>query len=184
MGSFESALIIGVLLLFISLIITNEGLPAACTMDAKICPDGSEVGRDALDKCEFFACPNMDLVPYCTKDVLAVEKSGEYTKTTSSLLGGGFTVYSENNITRCPVVSPLHTSAECKDLIELNWTGIQCVNIDVNYTYQCPFNYFQSRDYKWINCEFAEFNKYCNTPYAQWIRLNCDVDVINMNQTK
>lgn len=183
MGSFESALIVGVVMLFISLIITNEGLPAACTMEAKICPDGSEVGRDALANCEFFPCPNMDLVPYCTKDVLAVEKSSDYIRTVSSLLGGGFIAYSKDNITHCPVVSPLHTSNECKDLSELNWTGIQCTNIDANYTYQCPFNYFQSRDYKWINCEFAEFNKYCNPRYSQWINLNCGVDVINLNKT-
>lgn len=31
--------------------------PVACTMDAKICPDGSAVGRTAPD-CEFAACPS------------------------------------------------------------------------------------------------------------------------------
>lgn len=30
--------------------------PVACTMDAKICPDGSAVGRVG-PKCEFLACP-------------------------------------------------------------------------------------------------------------------------------
>lgn len=30
--------------------------PVACTMDAKICPDGSAVGRTAPD-CEFAPCP-------------------------------------------------------------------------------------------------------------------------------
>ena len=30
--------------------------PVACTMDAKLCPDGSYVGRVAPD-CEFEACP-------------------------------------------------------------------------------------------------------------------------------
>lgn len=33
----------------------NEA-PVACTMDAKICPDGSAVGRTAPD-CEFASCP-------------------------------------------------------------------------------------------------------------------------------
>jgi hypothetical protein len=32
--------------------------PLACTMDAKICPDGSAVGRDPNNNCEFFECPN------------------------------------------------------------------------------------------------------------------------------
>jgi hypothetical protein len=31
----------------------------ACTMDAKICPDGSAVGRVA-PKCEFAACPALE----------------------------------------------------------------------------------------------------------------------------
>lgn len=42
---------------------SNEGSlgtkpqPVACTMEAKICPDGSAVGRTG-PKCEFAACPN------------------------------------------------------------------------------------------------------------------------------
>jgi hypothetical protein len=34
----------------------NGGEPVACTMEAKICPDGSAVGRSG-PKCEFAACP-------------------------------------------------------------------------------------------------------------------------------
>src|SRR3989344_3880885 len=34
-------------------------LPAACTMEAKICPDGSAVGRTGPN-CEFAACPAPD----------------------------------------------------------------------------------------------------------------------------
>lgn len=33
--------------------------PVACTMDAKMCPDGSYVGRIA-PKCEFAACPTVE----------------------------------------------------------------------------------------------------------------------------
>jgi hypothetical protein len=29
----------------------------ACTMEAKACPDGSYVGRDAARNCEFRPCP-------------------------------------------------------------------------------------------------------------------------------
>ncbi len=35
---------------------SSSPLPVACTMDAKICPDGSAVGRSG-PKCEFTACP-------------------------------------------------------------------------------------------------------------------------------
>ncbi|KKU49601.1 MAG: hypothetical protein UX71_C0010G0011 [Parcubacteria group bacterium GW2011_GWA1_47_10] len=34
------------------------GEPVACTMEAKICPDGSAVGRQGPN-CEFAACPNI-----------------------------------------------------------------------------------------------------------------------------
>ncbi len=36
---------------------TNEGeVGVACTMEAKLCPDGSSVGRQG-PKCEFAPCP-------------------------------------------------------------------------------------------------------------------------------
>ncbi|MEP7103373.1 MAG: hypothetical protein ABI721_01525 [Candidatus Dojkabacteria bacterium] len=31
--------------------------PIACTLEAKMCPDGSAVGRDPLNNCEFKPCP-------------------------------------------------------------------------------------------------------------------------------
>lgn len=34
----------------------GNGEPVACTMDAKICPDGSAVGRTG-PRCEFAPCP-------------------------------------------------------------------------------------------------------------------------------
>lgn len=40
----------------------NNGQPTACTMDAKICPDGTAVGRVAPD-CEFAACPQNNNFP-------------------------------------------------------------------------------------------------------------------------
>lgn len=33
--------------------------PIACTMEAKLCPDGSSVGRTGPN-CEFATCPNMN----------------------------------------------------------------------------------------------------------------------------
>lgn len=35
----------------------SSGSGVACTMDAKICDDGSSVGRDPNNNCEFYACP-------------------------------------------------------------------------------------------------------------------------------
>lgn len=39
--------------------------PVACTMEAKICPDGSGVGRVG-PKCEFAPCPNVVATPTAT----------------------------------------------------------------------------------------------------------------------
>ena len=36
--------------------LTNEGNNVACTMEAKLCPDGSAVGRSGPN-CEFAPCP-------------------------------------------------------------------------------------------------------------------------------
>src|SRR3989344_7239792 len=40
--------------------ITNDGEPVICTADAKLCPDGSAVGRDSNNNCAFPACPADD----------------------------------------------------------------------------------------------------------------------------
>jgi|CXWL01.1.fsa_nt_gi predicted PurR-regulated permease PerM len=41
---------------------TTISSPVACTMEAKICPDGSAVGRSG-PKCEFAACPTTSPLP-------------------------------------------------------------------------------------------------------------------------
>jgi len=40
----------------------STGLPQACTQEAKICPDGSAVGRTGPN-CEFAECPTIEEVP-------------------------------------------------------------------------------------------------------------------------
>lgn len=42
--------------LIIPSFLTESASPTACTMEAKLCPDGSSVGRSG-PKCEFAACP-------------------------------------------------------------------------------------------------------------------------------
>lgn len=43
---------------FIEPVASTPPLPVACTMEAKICPDGSAVGRSG-PKCEFAPCPTL-----------------------------------------------------------------------------------------------------------------------------
>ena len=35
----------------------SEDEPVYCTMDVKMCSDGSYVGRDPGNNCEFYDCP-------------------------------------------------------------------------------------------------------------------------------
>jgi hypothetical protein len=48
---------------------TENYEPVACTMDAKMCPDGSYVGRTG-PKCEFQACPDMN-----TNTIAAIDQT-------------------------------------------------------------------------------------------------------------
>ena len=41
--------------------ILKKGKPVACTQEAKLCPDGSYVGRTGPN-CEFALCPHEDLI--------------------------------------------------------------------------------------------------------------------------
>lgn len=50
------------LMLLIAVFVLSSCQPVACTMDAKICPDGSAVGRIGPN-CEFAACPEVTACP-------------------------------------------------------------------------------------------------------------------------
>jgi len=55
----------------------KNNLPVACTMDAKLCSDGSAVGRTGPN-CEFAKCPDVTDIPYNTSDlVLGVGENGK-----------------------------------------------------------------------------------------------------------
>lgn len=51
-------MVFGIILIGIFLVSCSTA-PKACTMDAKVCPDGSAVGRDGDNNCEFFPCPKV-----------------------------------------------------------------------------------------------------------------------------
>ncbi|GEM_PF-2584681 len=65
-GKIFLAVVFIALLVFLSGCIQPPG-PIACTLDAKICPDGSAVGRDASNNCEFFPC--QETPEFCTKEL-------------------------------------------------------------------------------------------------------------------
>ncbi len=50
--------------------------PIACTLEAKICPDGSSVSRNGSRNCEFNDCPAPEVTPNETKTVAYTFPSG------------------------------------------------------------------------------------------------------------
>ncbi len=67
-------IIIGVGFLFLS---KNKPTEIACTMEARLCPDGSYVGRTG-PKCEFTACPNTETNTTSTKIGQKILSNGVY----------------------------------------------------------------------------------------------------------
>jgi len=64
-----------VLVFIILLIIILNNKPTACTEEAKICPDGTAVGRTGPD-CEFEDCPSSKICEL-DKDCVVFGKDGE-----------------------------------------------------------------------------------------------------------
>lgn len=180
MDSFVWLLILGCAVLLFSLLSVNLSVPESCTEEARLCPDSSSVTRNRFLNCSFSPCPHMNLIKYCTTDILSVEESG--TKIKTSPLGGGFTVYEPGNVTQCPVSSDNVTS-ECTKYESLNWTStINCTFVTSELVYECPTNYYEFKNYKWITCKPpvpANFTNYCLPDYLLWIKTNCEIDMIN-----
>lgn len=59
MKNLNKLFIVFVLLFAFSILFGCTEQPKACTKEAKICPDGSAVGR-TLPDCEFASCPTVD----------------------------------------------------------------------------------------------------------------------------
>jgi len=57
--------------------VVSASAQVACTMDAKMCPDGSYVGRDANNNCEFKQCPPVACPPYVCADGTTVARCAE-----------------------------------------------------------------------------------------------------------
>ncbi len=80
----------------------SSGVPVipegvACTMEAKMCPDGSYVGRIG-SKCEFAACPAFSTPPAPVTD--------SYTTSIGQMIGGGFLTIAPFQViedSRCPI---------------------------------------------------------------------------------
>ena len=69
--------------------------PVACTMEAKLCPDGSYVGRTG-PKCEFTECPSATTTPATRLHINSLTPVSGAVGTSVTITGSGFT--SDNTI--------------------------------------------------------------------------------------
>jgi predicted lipoprotein with Yx(FWY)xxD motif len=113
----------------------EENCTQACTAEAKICPDGSAVGRTGPD-CEFAPCPasatEEQARSFCgSENVAEIYVCGDYVRVVSSLLGGGSTYYKDGQmVATCPVVGPDSMSELCRQLL----LGNNCVERKISCT--------------------------------------------------
>jgi hypothetical protein len=87
---------------------TNEGDQVACTMEAKLCPDGSYVGRQGPN-CEFAQCPSSS----------SNDNGGSSTSTTGSAKIGQTIVVNGISITPNDVTS----DSRCPSDVKCIWAG-------------------------------------------------------------
>ena len=71
--------ILSVLLIMTGCIAQKTPLPKACTEDAKICPDGTTVGRN-LPECEFTTCPKPE-----TKKLIPEKNEAVFSDSTQNI---------------------------------------------------------------------------------------------------
>src|ERR1035437_4759143 len=86
--------------------------PVACTMEAKLCPDGSSVARTG-PKCEFTACPQASSTVNESTSSDIVLSVGQKTKI-------GDTTITLNKITQ---------DSRCPKDVQCIWAGVVTVNI-------------------------------------------------------
>lgn len=98
-GTIHFALIAAMLFAFGC--VSQGNLTQACTEEAKICPDGSAVGRNASLDCEFDPCPNATENTVCTADTKLCE-DGTYV---------GRDVTKNCQFYPCPPISETNTTA-------------------------------------------------------------------------
>ncbi len=93
--------------------------PIACTMEAKMCPDGSYVGRNAQNNCEFDPCPDGGTM--CDH----VAARGEFCAQIYQPVCGWFGA--QIQCFRYPCASTYSNACEaCKDEKVSYWTSGQC----------------------------------------------------------
>ena len=77
-------ILLALMLLAIVAACTQKTEPRYCTEDAKLCPDGSYVGRDSANNCEFRECPSTDDKPIPVEPDGGIGMTNPYVKYAST----------------------------------------------------------------------------------------------------
>ncbi len=161
MNQFALFLVLGISLLFVSLVIANEGLPNSCGNDTRLCPDGTILSRDPSLNCSFPSCPYSNLFHYCTPGVISVKY---YNNISLIVYNNSFVVYTPSKVYSC--------RADCPNY---NWSvTINCSLVDKRLAYKCPKDYYEFEGFKLINCSLNP--SYCDAQQMQWIKYNCGIE--------
>jgi len=91
--------------LFMILIIITVGIagcvsgqPRGCTFEAKLCPDGSYVGRDSNNNCQFTPCPGEGAQLANPASVYCVEQGGTFKPIETEAGTAGYCEFPDGNV--------------------------------------------------------------------------------------
>ena len=104
--------IVGIAVLVV-LLSTNQHKPQACTKEARVCPDGTVVGRDGANNCEFSPCPLGS-----AEDQLSIQEANvECARETKMCTDFSYVTRTGPNceFEPCPVGACMVASHECPD---------------------------------------------------------------------
>ena len=114
-------ILVGVL----AMVLINKPNQMVCTQEAKLCADGTSVGRNASNNCQFDTCPGIPVEPnaiYCTVESRNVEACTEIYKPVC-----GWNDPEKIQCIRYPCAQTFGNSCgACQDENVLYWTDGEC----------------------------------------------------------
>jgi hypothetical protein len=130
---------------------SNTEEPVMCTADAKICADGSGVGRDPNNGCQFFPCP---------EDV-----SGSNSNSGEGKIDAKYRNYAANSIEECAATTFICDVSGTKAFFDQSGCGCEAVDPKIYTTqnleecsrikYMCIENHVPFTDEIGCGCEFS-----------------------------
>jgi hypothetical protein len=142
----KTLMILGLVLTVVAGGCVQQSGPVACTADAKLCPDGSAVGRDSSNNCEFKPCPVNekpdDNISVDNPYVQYVADSREKCAATDWICPGGSSQFFDDTGCGCKADEPKKYVGNSLE---------ECSRIK----FMCEKNYVYFSDDKGCGCEYS-----------------------------